>query len=176
MTQLEGRKKPTFIRQDSHKKVRLARSWRRPKGLHSKMRLRKKGYHPVVKIGWGAPGKQKHLHPIGKLPVRVFSVADLVGLDNKLHCLVIGGSVGAKNRIQIAKSATAFTILNLKDVAAFEQRHADKRAQRTAKKALATSKKAEKKEKPEKKEPQQTDEEKKRQEKLEKDRALIKPQ
>ena len=32
------RKKPEFIRQDAHKKKSLESKWRKPKGLHSKMR------------------------------------------------------------------------------------------------------------------------------------------
>ena len=31
-------KKPNFIRQDAHKHKRLARKWRKPKGIQSKMR------------------------------------------------------------------------------------------------------------------------------------------
>ena len=45
------RKKPDFIRQDSHKKAGLGAKWRKPKGIHSKMRKKHKGKYVKIK-GW----------------------------------------------------------------------------------------------------------------------------
>ena len=49
------KKKPKFIRQDAHKKGRLAKKWRKPKGLQSKMRLCKKGYRKRISKGYKSP-------------------------------------------------------------------------------------------------------------------------
>lgn len=50
-----------FIRQDAHKKAKLKNLWRKPKGLHNKMRLQKKGYRRLPKVGMGTPNTEKNL-------------------------------------------------------------------------------------------------------------------
>ena len=50
-------KKPNFVRQDSHKQKEVKKKWRKPKGMQSKMRLKKKGYRKSVSIGYGSPKK-----------------------------------------------------------------------------------------------------------------------
>ena len=40
---------PNFTRSDAHKKKRLGKSWRKPKGLQSKRSLQKKGFKKVNK-------------------------------------------------------------------------------------------------------------------------------
>ena len=36
------KKKPNFTRQETHKKSKLKKKWRRPKGIQSKLRLNKR--------------------------------------------------------------------------------------------------------------------------------------
>ena len=42
----------TFMRKDAHKKKRVARGWRKPKGRQNKMRLHRKAHPVVVKPGF----------------------------------------------------------------------------------------------------------------------------
>ena len=60
-------KKPDFVRQESWRYVRVKESWRKPKGMDSKMRLQKKGWPPIVKVGYRGPSKARGLHPSGCL-------------------------------------------------------------------------------------------------------------
>ena len=45
------KKKPDFFKQSSHKKKRLAKKWRKPRGSDSKIKVGKKGYPRKIKIG-----------------------------------------------------------------------------------------------------------------------------
>lgn len=113
------RRKPTFTRQDSHKKNEIKRTgWRHPKGLHSKMREGRRGYKTKISIGWKSPAASRGLHPSGLLPILVHRVQDLGPLDPKIHGAIIASGVGAKKRLAILSEATAdsgkgiITILN----------------------------------------------------------------
>lgn len=87
-----------FVRQDGHKKAKLKRSsWRRPKGLQNKMRLQKKGYRSLPKVGLGTPNTDKHKIN-GKELIRVSSVADLANAKGKV---VVLAAVGMKKKIMI---------------------------------------------------------------------------
>ena len=57
---IERRKKPTFVRQGSHKLKRIANKvkWRRPKGYHSKLKAGK-AHRKSVSIGYGSPNEIK---------------------------------------------------------------------------------------------------------------------
>ena len=53
------RNKPTFLRNDWHKKIKLGKGlkkkqkWRAAKGRHNKIRLHRKGHPSSPRIGWG---------------------------------------------------------------------------------------------------------------------------
>ena len=70
-------KKPSFIRQDSHKKKRVGLAWRKPKGLQSKMRLSIKGYRKTANPGYGSPKLVAGLSKEGLVKVNVGCVKDL---------------------------------------------------------------------------------------------------
>ena len=54
-------KKPHFNREDCHKIMALPIGWRKPNGLHSKMRHRYRGQPAMVEPGWGSPRVVKGL-------------------------------------------------------------------------------------------------------------------
>src|SRR3990172_4276123 len=61
----KNRQRPHFTRQESHRYKRLGDTWRRPRGMHSKLR-RHWSYHPnVVSIGFRGPKAARGLHPSG---------------------------------------------------------------------------------------------------------------
>ncbi len=177
------RKKPTFTRSDSHKKKRLKGKWRRPRGIQSKVRLKKKGYVRSVEIGWGSPKDAKHLTRDGFQEVMVYNISDLEGITDK-QGIVIASSVGARKKIEILKIAIEkkFKVINVKDPAGFinkvEEKISSKKQEKKKKEEIKEKKTKEKKKKAEEKKEDISDkvdeEEKKEQEKKDKDKMLIK--
>lgn len=139
------KRKPTFIRQDAHKKAEIGSKWRRPKGLQSKMRLHKKGYCRSVEIGWGSPAEVRGLTKDGMNVIKVNNLSALSSLDPKKDVLLIL-NIGKRNKIQILKEAEKFglKILNVKDSAAFIKSVEDELKLRKDKKAKDATKKEEK--------------------------------
>ena len=56
-------KKPEFNYHDSHKKKRLGTSWRKPQGLHNKLRQQVAAKGSLVKPGFGSPKAVRGFHP-----------------------------------------------------------------------------------------------------------------
>ena len=98
-------RKPKFRRQEWFRYKRLGKSWRRPKGLHSKMRLHRKYRPNVVRIGYGSPKTVRGLHPSGFKDILVYNVNDLKDIDPTTEAARIGHSVGTKKRIELEKKA-----------------------------------------------------------------------
>jgi len=140
-------KKPAMIRQDWYKKTRLAEVWRRPKGLHSKFRHRRKERTGMVEPGWGSPCEVKGLHSSGLEFVIVNSAANLEKIAKDSQGIVIAGSVGDKKKIEILKICLQkkIAVLNLKNAAEWIAGKELEMEQRKKAK-LAKSKPAEKKE------------------------------
>lgn len=110
-------KNPDFIRQDAHKKKRLGSKWRRPKGLHSKIRLNLRGRARKVSIGYRTPKKVRNLHKSGMKQNIIKSENDLDSLDSKKDGIIISSSFGNRKRITILKKAkeAGFNIINFKN-------------------------------------------------------------
>lgn len=98
-------RKPKFRRQEWFRYKRLGKSWRKPKGLHSKMRTNRKYRPNVVRIGYGSPKTVRGLHPSGFKEILVYNVNDLKDIDPKTEAARIGHSVGTKKRIELEKKA-----------------------------------------------------------------------
>lgn len=181
-------RKPKFIRQDVHKKPRLAATWRKPKGRHSKMREHRKGHPANVSKGWKSPVAVKHLTVEGFEHIVVKNEADFGSLNSKQHAVTISGAVGMRKRLILIQKALErkLTIVNIKHPEKFlEQQMASmkERKERKAKKSKDKEQKkevlekaAQKKQEEEKKGIEEAlgDEEKKKREKEEKDKILTK--
>tara|TARA_Y100000310_G_scaffold310852_1_gene356560 strand:+ start:11595 stop:12179 length:585 start_codon:yes stop_codon:yes gene_type:complete len=143
--------KPTFLRQKFNQKKKLASSWRRPKGLHSKLRLGKKGHSKKVSSGYRSPQAVKHMTQDGKNIIMIRSVQDLNAI--KEEAIIISSNFGMKKRIEIIKKAIEknITILNIKDPQAFIKNNDELRAKKKEEKAKKTKEKEEKKKDLEKK-------------------------
>lgn len=140
------RKKPVFLRQDAHKKKKLAKGWRVPKGLHSKMRLGKKSYCKMISEGWKSPKAVKGLSPEGLIPVRVHSVHSLKQLS-KRHGIIIASGVGDRNRKAILQEAGRLDlrVLNFRNITDALKKLDEKLRQRKEKKQLKAKKEGGKK-------------------------------
>lgn len=104
--EIQKKKLPDFVRSDSWKVKRLKDSgWRKPKGLDNKMRIQRKGWPPIVKIGYRKIKEARGLHPSGLEEVLVRNVKDLNGLDKEKHIIRVASSVGRKKRIEIIEEA-----------------------------------------------------------------------
>jgi large subunit ribosomal protein L32e len=104
--EIQKKKMPDFVRSDSWKVKRLEDSgWRKPKGLDNKMRIQRKGWPPIVKIGYRKIKLARYLHPSGLKEVLVHNKNELEGLDPEKHIVRIASSVGRKKRIEIIEEA-----------------------------------------------------------------------
>ena len=98
-------KRPRFRRQESWRYVRIKESWRRPRGIESKMRLKKKGWPPSPSVGYRGPKAVRGLHPSGYEEVLVYNVGDLATIDPETQAIRIAGTVGARKRTIILAEA-----------------------------------------------------------------------
>jgi len=98
-------KRPRFRRQESWRYVRIKENWRRPRGIDSKMRLKKKGWPPSPSVGYRGPKAVRGLHPSGYEEVLVYNVGDLAAIDPETQAIRIAGTVGARKRAQILEEA-----------------------------------------------------------------------
>ena len=101
----KNRKRPKFIRAEFHRLKRLQTSWRRPRGIDSKMRKKLKGKRKRPSTGYRNPALVKGLHPSGKEIVRVFNIYDLEGVDSSEQIIQIGSTVGSRKRTNIINLA-----------------------------------------------------------------------
>ena len=67
-------KKPEFNFHDAHKKKRLGTSWRKPQGLHNKLRQQIAAKGKLVRPGFGSPKAVRGFHPCGLREVLVNNV------------------------------------------------------------------------------------------------------
>ncbi|MGH9934173.1 MAG: 50S ribosomal protein L32e [Nitrososphaerales archaeon] len=103
-------RKPSFVREESWRYKRVRESWRKPRGIDSHMRKRKKGWPKLVKIGYRGPKAARYLHPSGYHDILVHNVAELSKLDPKRDAARIASSVGKKKRKEIGDKARTMKI------------------------------------------------------------------
>ena len=101
---ISGRR-PAFKRQEWFRYSKLGEKWRKPKGIHSKMKRQLKRRPPMVDVGFRGPVAARDLHPSGFEEVLVYNVDGLEGIDPKKQAVRIGGTVGTKKRMAIEDRA-----------------------------------------------------------------------
>jgi len=99
------KKKPKFKRQEWFRYKKLNDSWRKPRGLHSKLRTNRKYRINKVRIGYGTTAEVRGLHASGFKEILVYNKPDLEKLNPKLEAARIGHSVGTRKRIEIEEYA-----------------------------------------------------------------------
>jgi large subunit ribosomal protein L32e len=97
-------KKPHFIRQESWRYNRVGLSWRRPRGIDSKMRLKKKGRPKVVEVGYRSPKVVRGFHPSGFEERLVHNLEELEAVA-KSQVVRIGHTVGSAKKLKIVEKA-----------------------------------------------------------------------
>ena len=107
-------KKPEFNFHDSHKKKRLATSWRKPRGLHNKLRQQIAAKGKLVRPGFGSPRAVRGFHPCGLPEMLVNNLAELSRAQG--FAVRIASAVGRKKRLEIEAKAeqSGLKVLNPK--------------------------------------------------------------
>jgi large subunit ribosomal protein L32e len=145
---------PKFTRHAPHRKARLMNKsqWKKPRGLHNKMKDNKRGSLPKVSDGYRTPQEVRGLHISGMEIVHVSNLKQLEGLKKETQAVVIS-SVGAKRQIELLNACMkhGIRVLNHKPEArinALESKRAAKQAKldaaRKAKDASTKKKNAKK--------------------------------
>lgn len=171
------KKKPAFVAQDSWKVKSLPKSWRRPRGMHSKMRQKMKGNPKTPSQGYRAPREIRGLHPSGFKPPVVSSINQLSGAKEGI---IISAAVGVKKKLAIIKAAKEkkLAIFNV-NADEFARKAESELSERKKKRHAAEAAKAEKRKEPEKKEEskkEETEEEKRRAAKIEMEKIITQPE
>ncbi|MBX4211848.1 50S ribosomal protein L32e [Candidatus Pacearchaeota archaeon] len=102
-----------FVRTDSNrflklgKKRKKGRVWRRAKGIHSKIRRRRRGYPAIPIIGYGTPRATAGTIQ-GKKPVLVHNLDEMKNLGK--DSIIIIARVGARKKLMIIKKAEEMKI------------------------------------------------------------------
>jgi large subunit ribosomal protein L32e len=165
-------KKPDFIRQEGRKVKRLGKSWRKPRGIQSKIRLGRRGKPAKVKIGYRTPLQLRGITPKGLIEINISKLSELANLNKSKHAIVISRRIGLKKKIDLVKkvSEAGFTIVNT-NIKTLESKLKIKTEEAKAKKKTEKKKEEKKKEEPkkteEKKEEKKKEEPKKTEEKKE---------
>jgi large subunit ribosomal protein L32e len=102
--------KPGFKRQEGYRMAKLKKSWRRPRGRHSKLRKSEKAKGSKPSPGYGSPKSVKGLTRYGYIEVRVSSPRELDGLNHTRDAILISSVVGRKKREEIIKKAQELKI------------------------------------------------------------------
>jgi large subunit ribosomal protein L32e len=107
---------PYFLRDEGFRYKRIPKNWRRPTGFTSKLRINLKYRPSKVRVGFRSPKLVRGLHASGFQEVIIHTVKELEAIDSKKQAVRIGGSVGTKKRLDIAKRAGELDIrvLNMK--------------------------------------------------------------
>lgn len=98
-------KKPKFRRQESWRYKRVSEVWRKPTGIDSKMRRKKKGWPKSAEVGYRGPRAARRLHPSGYAEVLIRTVDDVDQVEPETQAIRIAHTVGARKRIEIMARA-----------------------------------------------------------------------
>lgn len=101
----QKRTKPDFIRQESWRYKRVKPSWRRPRGIDSKMRSELKGWPASVKVGYRSPKRVRGFHPSGFEEIMIYNEYDLDFVNPSNQVVRIGHTVGRRKRVLIVQRA-----------------------------------------------------------------------
>ncbi len=114
------KRKPNFLRQDANRNKSLEKKWIKPKGMHSKMRMKLRSRRALPSPGYCSPKEVKGLTRKGFKPVLVNNMKNFEGFETKTQVVVIG-HVGLKNKIKLLKYCIEkkYNVENVKNVQEF---------------------------------------------------------
>ncbi|VAI19334.1 unnamed protein product [Triticum turgidum subsp. durum] len=91
----------------------LAQSWRRPKGIDSRVRRKFKGCTLMPNIGYGSNKKTRHYLPnkFKKFVVHNVSELELLMMHNRTYCAEIAHNVSTQKRKAIVERAAQLDVV-----------------------------------------------------------------
>lgn len=107
-----AKKRPTYLRSDAHRRKCIPQQWRQPKGMHSKIRLKRRGKISHPGQGVASPKAVRGMTMQGMRPIEVSTAKELERIDSKTQAIVLR-RVGQKKRIELLKLALAKKIMIL---------------------------------------------------------------
>lgn len=159
--------KPKFIRADANRHVRIKKKWHKPKGMHSRIAKKNRGYRKMPGKGYFADKTTKYLHPSKFMVIEVSNINELAGINAKTHAVKIK-RVGMKKKVEILKKALEMKlyVLNPKDIKKYiadaeEAMKSRKEKRKSYKESKESKKKKQQEKKKEAEKKQETAEEKK---------------
>eukprot|EP00873_Tetraselmis_striata_P027589 jgi/Tetstr1/447853/TSEL_035163.t1 len=102
-----------FVRHQADRKISVKESWRRPKGIDSRVRRKFRGCGIIMpNIGYGSNKKTRHLMPNGFYKMVVHNVADLelLMMHNRNFCAEVAKNVSTLKRKAIVERAQQLNI------------------------------------------------------------------
>ncbi|HIK00498.1 TPA: 50S ribosomal protein L32e [archaeon] len=99
------KKRKPWFRRYSHFAYSFPDNWRKPTGLHSKMREDEKNKPATVKPGYRTAKIIRYLHPSGYEEVYVRTLNELQKIDSKTQAARLASGLSEKKRKTIAEKA-----------------------------------------------------------------------
>ena len=140
----QKKKKPVFVRQETGIRKRLKIKWRRPRGIHSKMREKRAGKRAQVRAGYRTLRKLRGFHRSGLIEVHVSNLPQLEKLNKETQIAVFSSTIGQKKKQIMLKKAIelGIKIANIrKPKKALEEIESKLKKKKEEKKAKAEEKK-----------------------------------
>ena len=110
-------KRPKFKHYDAHKRKEVNPAWRKPKGLHNKMRKGVWGRPATVNVGYRSPAAIREMHKNGLFPVLVNTPSELAKVDAKTQGVLVGHVGGRTKKLILAEcKQKKFIVLNVRNV------------------------------------------------------------
>lgn len=176
------KKKPVFLRQDALIKKKLSKKWRKPRGMHSKLREGRKGHPKKPSSGYRSPKAVRNLTKEGFKQLLIYNPDGLQKMNKETQTATLAKSVGLKKKIKILEKAKSlgFKLSNIKDIDAtlkeIEEKLIKKKETKTKRFKEKVKKETEKIEEVKEKPKEEIKEIKPEEEKLEKEKILKKEQ
>jgi large subunit ribosomal protein L32e len=101
-----------FKRHQSDRKISVHESWRKPKGIDSRVRRRFRGAIPMPRIGYGSNNKTKYMRPNGFKTFLVKNPRDieLLLMHNRRYAAELAHNLSSRKRKQIVLRARQLDI------------------------------------------------------------------
>ncbi len=99
------RKRRPWFRRPLEFAYAMKEGWRKPRGIHSKMRQAEKSKPAVVSPGYGSAKAIRGLHPSGYEEVYIQSVSELQKVNPKTQAARLASGIGERKRKTFAESA-----------------------------------------------------------------------
>ncbi len=117
-------KKPTFLKQGAHLRAKLHKNWRRPRGGHSKFRLKLRSYRRQPSVGFSSPREVRGLTREGHKFILIHNIGDIEGVTTPV---ILASNLGSKKKLSIIKKCEEkkIQILNLKDINIYKKKIED---------------------------------------------------